>query len=163
MALDVPLSRTIRPSQRLGLYATPSLVGPEGATQTFKKGAPLIASGGYLVVAAADATSGIIGFAEEDAHNDAVAGTHSIGYTPALPHVVFEAVLEDQANFNHVSAVTNRFVKYALQTDPVSLAWFLDENDTGNGVGLVVDFVDAVGTTKATVLFIVDISSTIYG
>jgi hypothetical protein len=137
---------------------------PEKASQTFKKGAPLVDDGsGYLQVGAADLTTGLVGFALSDGHNSASNGLANVQYVLPLPQVIFRGELEDQANFNHVLAQTDLYGLFALQTDPASKAWFLDENDTANGICRVIDFLDAVGTTKAQVLFTVVIDATVYG
>jgi len=145
-----------------GLHHTPVRSGPEKASSTFKRGAPLINSSGYLAIGTADMTSGLVGFALEDAHNDGSDGAHDILYTPAFAHVAFEATLEDETNVDHVLVAANRFNKYSLQVDSGGI-WYLDENDTGNGMGTIFAFKDPIGTTRARVFFTVDISQTIYG
>lgn len=160
--MAVLLSQTIRPDRRYGLYATPMGSGPEGADQTFKKGAPLVFSSGLLVVAAADVVAGIVGFAEHDGHN-AAAGTTTVFYTPALPHVIFEGVLEDAGTPGHVLVAANIGGVFALQVDGTTGAWFLDENDTTLHSCRIINAVDPLGTVRGRVNFIVVADTTLYG
>jgi hypothetical protein len=155
---------SIRPYRPKGLTTIPSTDGPEAASQTFKKGAPLVDNGsGYLAEASADVTSGIVGFAAENGHNTANAGDKSVGYYPAEAHMSFVGMLEDETNFDHVLAHTDRYAAFALQKDTSSGAWFLDENDTSNVSTRVIRFVSPVGTTKGFVEFKVLLDTTIYG
>lgn len=162
MAVGTLLSNAfgIEPNQREGLHSTPMREAAEGATQTFKVGALLIASAGNLIVAAADAVTGIVGVAAEAGHN-AAAGVRTVKYYPALPHVVFEATLEDQLNENHALVAANRWAAFAIQLDTPG-NFYLDENDTTNVAARVVAFLDAVGTIRARVLFQFKQTTTIY-
>jgi len=163
MAVGTLLSNAfgIEPQQREGLYSTPMREATEGATQTFKKGALLINSGGHLIVAAADAVAGIVGVAAEAGHN-AAAGVKTVKYYPAHPHVVFEATFEDQLNENHILVAANRWGAFAIQVDTPG-NFYIDENDTTNQAARIVAFKDALGTTRARVLFQFLIDTTIYG
>lgn len=54
---------------------------PEGATQTFLAGSPVVLTSGYIVQCSTAGTTGpaeIFGIAVQDAHNDAVAGTSKV-------------------------------------------------------------------------------------
>ena len=66
-----------------GYGAHVSDVLKEGASQTFKKGAPLVASSGYLIEASADPTT-IFGVAEEDGEN-ASAGVKGVRFMRPTP------------------------------------------------------------------------------
>lgn len=164
MAVDIALIKTISPSRRQGLGSTPSYHGAEGASQTFKRGAPLVFnSAGYLVEASnpIDPAEQIVGFARSNGQNGS-AGANDIVYTPALPHVIFEGVLEDGTNFLHSLAQTNVGESFNIAKDTASGAWFLDENVPGDACALVIELVDAVATAPGRVRFIVLPSRTVY-
>lgn len=162
LAGNILIGNAIRPSRRLGLSSTPTLPGPEGASQTFKKGAPLIYTSGYLVEAAVDPVAGIVGFAEEDAHN-AAAGLYEIGVTPALPGVIFEGILTDESDAAYTLAQTALGLQYALQKDTTTLAWAIDSADTTLISVRIVELVDAIGTVNPRVRFTVLLDATIFG
>lgn len=163
MALSIPLIKTITPARRHGLISTPLFSQLEGASQTYKKGAPLVISSGYIVEASNPVALGeqIVGFAAEPGHN-ATAGAYSALYYPALANVVFEGVLEDGTNFDHVLVQTNFGKSYAIAKDTVSGAWYLNEDNITDIAAVVVGFIEDVGTTKARVLFTVPTSVTLY-
>lgn len=164
MALSVKLADTISPSRRAGLISTPLYHGAEAASQTFKKGAPLVLdANGRLAVSptSTPVTDVIIGFASEDGHNG-TAGQYTMGYVPALPHILFEGVLEDATNFDHALAQVNLGMIHAIYTDATTGAWFLDENDSANGLATIVELVSPIGTVRGRVRFIVSMNSTIY-
>lgn len=154
----------IRAGRRLGLNATPGMVGLEAATQTFVKGAVLIDNGsGYLAEGGANPT-GILGIADEDAHNDGAAGTSKIAFTPAIPNVLFEASL-DQASAlgTYVSLQTDLWAEYGI-TEDASGIWYVDVDKTGaTGRFRIVEFIDAVGSTFTRVLGFFVIDNTAFG
>src|ERR1043166_4989332 len=157
MALSVSLLKTISPSRRLGLNTTPLYSGPLGASQSFKKGAPLIYTSGYLVVAASapiDTDDNIVGFAAEDATSGS-AGVYTMHYVPAIPGVIFEGTLEDATNFDHALVATNLGLSYVIDTDTSSKAWFLDENTTTKGIAKIIELVDPIGTVRGKARFVV--------
>jgi len=156
MPVSVPIGSTI---QAEGTYppggSIPIGKGIEGASQAYKKGAPLINSSGKLVIASGaplDTADSIVGFALRDATG---VTDSEVLYVPALKGIiVFSAMLEDNVNFNHVLAQANQYTKYVILEDTTSKAWFLDENNTTNGIALVIGFQSDVGTTKGRVYFI---------
>lgn len=106
------------------------LSGPEAATQTFLKGAPLAWNGGYLEEAGADPAA-IVGIAAEDGHNSTNAGDDTITYVP-LAGNVFEANLA-QAAANTTSAATNLGTAYGIVKRTTGTAhWVVDSSDTTN-------------------------------
>lgn len=164
MALSIALIKTISPARRHGLISTPLFSQLEGASQTYKKGAPLVInSSGYIVEASNPVALGeqIVGFAAEPGHNT-TAGASTALYYPALPSVVFEGVLEDGTNFDHVLVQANFGKSYAIAKDTSSGAWYLNEDNITDVAAIVVGFVEDVGTTKARVLFTVPLSVTLY-
>lgn len=158
-------TKTISPSRRQGLYTTPLYNGPEGASQTFKKGAPLVFSSGYLVVAPSapiDTDDAIVGFAAQDGHNDSTDGTHQMPYYVAGgPHLIFEGVLIDKVAETHALVATNLGLAYAIDVDADGY-WYLDENNTTKPVARIVEIVDAIGTSNGRVRFVYDLAGTIY-
>jgi len=130
-----------------GSGVVPLRKGVEAASQSWKKGAVLIESSGSIAIAAADATSAILGVAAADASG--VTGREVLFY-PALPGMVFEATLEDQANEDHALVQGNLYANYAIQVDGNGI-FYVDENDTSNTSVHVVGHKDAIGTTRARV------------
>lgn len=138
------VARSIIPSKAVGSQSYESLTGIAGGTVF--EGSPLVYSSGKLVEAAADATTGIVGIA---AHAAVLNGT--LRYYPAMPHCIFEATLEDETNNNHALVQTNVGVAYAIQKDATNNRWFADENDTANGIFIIDEILDPIGTVKARV------------
>lgn len=134
---------------RLGALSVPVRTdGLEAAGQSWVAGAPLIASSGSLAEASDDPTSGIIGFACNDASGTTGA---AVSYIPALPDIEFEATLEDQSNGDHALVAGNKYTNFAIRQRTANGAWYLDENDTTNDGAVVVEFVEPVGTVQARV------------
>lgn len=160
---SIPLSKTIHASQRQGLMSTPIYNGPEGSSQTFKRGAPLVYSSGYLVVATTPIDTGdaIVGFALRDGANDTAHST--LPYVPALPHMVFEGVLSNASTGTHTSAQTDQGLTFAIDTDTSTKAWALDFSNTTNPSALVIALVDPIGTVDGRVRFVVVDDATAYG
>ena len=157
-------TKTIQAARRQGLYATPIYTGPEGGSQTYKRGAPLIYTSGYLVVAASapiDTGDSIVGFANEDGHNG-TAGVYTATYVVAGgPHMTFIGLLIDKVAETHTLVQTNLGLAYAIDVDS-SGYWYLDENNTTNPVARVVKLLDPVGTVNGRVEFVYDLGGTIY-
>lgn len=158
-------SKTIQPARRQGLNTTPIYHGPEGATQTFKRGAPLIYSSGYLVIGASaplDTDDSIVGFATHDGRNGATDGLYTATYVPAGgPHLVFIGLLIDKVAESHTLVATNLGLAYAIDVDS-SGYWYLDENNTTKPVARVIELIDPVGTVNGRVAFIYDLAGTVY-
>jgi len=138
----------IKPAKKLGLNTTPTVVGPEAASETFKKGAVLVPSAGYLSEAGADPTN-ILGVALEDGNNGA-AGANEIGYCPALPGQVFEGVIGAASAI----AQTDLFTKYGLAQDGGTGVWYIDTSETTTVSVVIIGFKDPVGTTNGKVYFV---------
>jgi hypothetical protein len=122
----------------------------EGATQTFKKGAPLVNSSGYLIAATSEAAVDIVGFAAEDAHNNTAAGDENCQYHPARPGDEWLACVST------TSTQAILFGTYGLKTDATyTNLW---EVDLGEGTGnqqsvTITELVDPVGTVNGLVKF----------
>lgn len=148
-------------SQREGLYSTPSRSGPEAATQTFLRGAVLVAASGNLSEGGAN-PSPIVGVAEEDGDNLGIA-LGNVRYNPAYQGIVFEGTLND-GNADYVSLVADLFVEFGITKDGTTNNWFVDKSKTGaNGRVRVIEFVDPVGTADARVRFIFTMDNSLTG
>lgn len=150
-------------SQREGLHSTPSRGDAnEAALQTFKKGAILINSAGYVAEAAANPALGtIIGVAEQDGQNNATAGVKTCRYVPALPHVVFEMSMDDGTG-TRVTVVTDRYEDWGITKDADG-KWYVDSaKAAANQRVRVVDFLDPIGTAAGRVLVQFLNTATIY-
>lgn len=152
----------LKPRRTSGQTSIPLWAGPESASHASAKGALLIFSSGYLDLASADVTSGIVGVAQTAGHNDGSAGTHQLEYVPALPGMRFEGTLEDETNNNHALVATNLGLKYAMQLDSTNDRWYVDENDTTNVSVLITKLIDDVTTVKGRVEFIFIQTKTIF-
>lgn len=153
--------RPIRATSAFGLTSKPSRVEGEGASETFKQGAPLVngasADEGYLIEASSDPSSGVvIGFADEDAENNAVAGAKKVRFTPALAGVIFEGTLMASADVSVALAATDKFKKYGLAKNTGTGFWVIDQSETSSTVVYIIGFRDDVGTSDARVYFVVE-------
>jgi len=122
-------------------------VGIEGASQSYKAGAPLIRSSGKLVTAGNAAVADIVGFAEKNATGVTDA---AVPFIPAVPGISFEATLENQSTGDYVLARADMFVDYGLRVTSGGL-WYLNKNDTSTVAAVIIDFVDPLGTIQGRV------------
>lgn len=163
MAVAIPVAKSIKAKSMVGLTSVPHQNGLEGSSQTFKRGAPLVGSSGYLVEGTGpiDTSDAVVGFACRDANNDT---NHAILlYWPALPMVVFEGLLSNSSTSSHVLAQADLLTAYALAKDATTLAWYVDFFNTTNPSAFVFDVIDPIGTTDGRVLFCVIDDATVYG
>ena len=79
---------------RLGLHHTPVFSAPEGAGQTFRKGAPLVISGATVVEATSPAIGASLGFGIAAQPASGITG-RSVEVVPMVDHLVYEGNLED--------------------------------------------------------------------
>ena len=146
------------------------LSGLEGATQTFKRGAPLTITAGLLVAAASPvAAATLAGFAEEDAHNDA-GGITRIQFAPAKPGMHIYANFLGAAGIDNVFAQADLGVAFDIELDADGhpdggeIYFVLDAAGTANAALMVADKSDVqpadtlgsraeVGDTNVRVLF----------
>lgn len=111
---------------------TPDVVSfAEGASQTFKKGWVVWLVAGYVVDPASDTPSLILGVAAEDAHNDAVAGTHQIGVYLALDTNVFSANVLQTGLADHVLVQGDIGTQMGIQRDTTNNRIFLNASVIG--------------------------------
>jgi len=135
-----------------GYGAHVSEVQKEGATQTFKKGAPLVVSSGYLIEASADPTE-IFGIAEEDGEN-ASAGVKSTRFMRPTPGNTFEGTFSNGGTAVAL-AQTDLGVDYGITKDDTTGFWYVDKAKTTTSARVtIVGFRDAVGATDARVFFV---------
>lgn len=124
---------------------------PEGATQSFKIGAPVILSSvsgqeTSVITAAADPETRILGLAAE-----AATGTTGsmISIWIADSDAEFMGVIEDGAALLR----TNVDTLYALVYDSTNTIWRVDTSDTSHDSVVVTSLIDDVGTVNGRVSF----------
>jgi hypothetical protein len=134
----------------LGLDRTPLEHGVEASSQSYLVGALLVNSSGKVAIGASDPSLGtILGVASVKA-----TGTTDTDapYTPALPHVVFEANFDDGSGTlalaqSHVNGL------YGLAKDNSTGHFYVDQSDTTNIRVMVRGLRDAIGTVNGRVYF----------
>ena len=149
MAATIYSDDWIRPATAIASHLMRS--GAEAASQSFKRGAPLVWSSGYLAEATSGAAVDIVGFAAEDAHNDSSAGTHDVAYYPTEQCPTFIGKLA--AASDHTLAQTDLGTAYGLAS--TSSKWYVDydESSSSHKSVTVVRLIDAVGTSNGRVEF----------
>lgn len=128
------------------IYERGTLEIPEKASQTFKKGAPLVLNGGY-VEEAGTAPATVKYIAARDGQNGGSDGTYNCIVYLVTDSDLWEASFED--SFAQADIGGN----YGLVKDATTGFWYVDDGDTGDQVS-VVQFVvtpqlGAIGDTKA--------------
>lgn len=123
---------------------------PLKATQTFKKGAPLVSNGGYFEEAGtAPATVSYV--AAEDATSGATDGLYSVIAWPVTVDDLWEGSFQD------AYAIADNLGNYGLVKDATTGFWYVDEDDTADQVvsygPQVTPQLGAVGDTKFRGLF----------
>jgi len=150
--MTVTADKWIRPASAKGSHILRQ--GAEGASQSFVRGAPLVRSGGYLVVATSGAALDMVGFTAEAAHNDSSAGTHNVLYWPIEENPVFQGQLAGASA--HTLAITDIGTAYGLAAS--SGKWYVDvdESSANQKSATVVDIVDPLGTSDGIVKFVLN-------
>lgn len=155
---------------REGSYSTPVLSYLEGASQTYKKGAPLINGAttevGYLIEAAIanPATyTGLVGVALANAENlahGAADPTTGDSYHLAYPpndDLIFIGQLDASATTlaagTHALAQTDLWAQYGITHDATSGFWYVNFSDTTDVRVVVVELIDPLGTIAGRVAF----------
>jgi len=150
--------RAIDHVQRVGLSHTPIWYGIETAAMSWKRGAILIAAAaGTISEAAEDAVADILGVALEDASG--VTGT-AVPYVPALPHLTFEATLEDPGA-THTLVQTDMFAALGFGKTAGGL-WYIDEAEITAQAARIIEFVSPLGTNQARVRFMFLVDATVF-
>jgi hypothetical protein len=151
--------QSIMVAKLFGLHASPSLQGIEAASQSWKKGAPLKASGGKLVIAAETDVTLILGIALGDASG---VTDKKANLTPALPHVVFQAELSDLTDGAYTLLQTDLYGDFGLNVAGDG-KWFVDADEAGAEQAVtIIGFKDPVGTNNAIVYFVFKNTTTIF-
>jgi hypothetical protein len=122
----------------------------EAASSTWKAGAPLIYSSGYVAILGSSGaeTTAIIGFAAQDATG--VTGA-AVPIYEANDYNLFEGSLINSSTA-YVSVVGNIGADYALVQSTND--WYIDISDTTTNTKVEpVKFIDAIGDTNARVVF----------
>ena len=140
----------------------------EASSVSFKVGAPLVFSSGYLTECTSPVTTAAhptVGLAMRAGNNDT--NHSSLKYIPAYQEIVFAGYLMASSGGNsvdtHTLAQTDIGSTMNLAKDGVSGLWFLDFSTTTNGGVIIIDNIDPIGTTKqALVLFKFPNASTSY-
>ncbi len=147
-----PAADFIRPAQAIGAHLVRQ--GAEGASQTFKRGAPLVYSSGYLIEATSGAALDIVGFALTEGHNT-TAGAYNVDYVPSELCRVWKGRLCSTSD--HALAQTDLGTAYGLAAE--SSRWYVDydEGTAGQKSVTVVELIDPVGTVNGWVKFVLNL------
>ncbi len=123
--------------------------GPEDASQTWEPGSVLIAdvATGEILEASTEPVDLILGIAMADASTTT---GNDVMYWKAVPGVRFFGSMGTGLTAGDLVAA-DLFAEYPLRLD--TNEWFIDTTDNTNPCVRIVELVDAVGTTNATVIF----------
>ena len=123
--------------------------GPEDAAQTWERGSVLIAdvATGEVLEAADEPTDLILGIAMADASTTV---STDVMYWKAVPGVRFIGSMGTSLTAGDLVAA-DLFAEYPLQLD--TNEWYVDTTDNTAPAVRIVEFVDPVGTTNATIIF----------
>ena len=151
MATAVVKPITVGPNRGTNAHASENLL--EGASQTFKKGSPIIFTSGYAVTGGSN-PGDIVGFAEEAGENNSTAGAKKVRVLLADGGQVFEGTFANNGDAVAL-AQTDLGLDYGLTAQAVTGLWYVDKNITAgaNARVTIVGFRDAVGTSNARVYF----------
>lgn len=122
--------------------------GPEGASETWVQGAPLIKDGsGNLNEAGTEPVDEILGIA--DAPAKGVTGEDRI-YIPASENTIFAGSIGTSITAGAIAAA-DLYEEYPLQL--LGTDWFIDKTDQTNPCVYIVELIDPVGTVNGRVAF----------
>lgn len=128
----------------LGLHSQPILPAQvEGASQTFKKGVPVVWSSGLVVEASANPTA-IVGISTMAGQNVTTSPTAYV--IPALKNLVFEITVDGALSGSNAPgtgslATANIGATYGISKDAASGQWYLDTSKSGaNQVATLLGF-----------------------
>jgi hypothetical protein len=162
MALTVKEAQSFRVARGFGSSSHASLTFREAATQTFKKGAPIVQSGapntgGNTVAEGGTDPTHILGIADEAGENNAVAGAKNVRVIPLCGDYMFEGVLGNGDLTDYTLAVTDILDCFGV-TKAADGGWFVDKQKAAifgaGGVRVrVVALKDAAGTVNGKVFF----------
>lgn len=151
--------KAMKVSRRLGLHSTPVNNFPESASQTFLKGAVLVASSSRVQEGGANPAA-ILGIANAAGKNLG-AGIGRSDVSMAIQSLVFEGTLNDGSD-DYTSLAADLLQEFGITKDGTTNHWFVDKSKTGaNGRVRVIRFVDPVGTVDARVDFVFSMDATL--
>jgi hypothetical protein len=111
---------------------------PEAATQTFKNGAPVVLTAGYLQECPANPPL-IVGVASRDGQNGATAGAKKQTVYLAHPDVVFRGNLDNGGTEDSgVGAATDLGKMYGITKHATNGKWYVDKNKAAAATRRVV-------------------------
>ena len=125
----------------------------EGASQTYKAGAPIILASGKVIEATSpvNATNKAVGLAVAKATGVTNAEALSLALDPA--YMLFEGTLSNATAGTHTLAQTDIGLIYPILKDSGTGNWYLDANATAAAGGFVVAAREPIGTVDARVIF----------
>ena len=133
---------------RAGLSSTPMWELEEKAAQTFKIGAILNNSSGFVAEAGALPTN-ILGVAVRAGQNGTSNGDKKTKFIPALQHIIFEGSIDDATNLGNGAFVdANMLGKYGLTKDANGI-WYIDKSEEGDARVVIVGISDPVSRAAA--------------
>lgn len=153
MALTVTGAQSFRVATNIGVKNAPTLSYPEAASQTFKKGAPIIFTSGGTTVeeGGADPTS-IIGIADHDGNNSTASA--DLTYTTPLTEITFDGILGNGDTTDYTLLAADVGDKYGI-TKAAGGGWFVDKQKTAvlSCRVVVLSLKDPAGTVNGRVRF----------
>ena len=143
----------------LGFDSVPTLGGKAGAS-TIAVGDFLSVSAGLLVPASQGDDAVLVGIAT----SASTASGTTVTYVPLLQGVIVEATLDGGTNANVALVDTGiRFESFGLGKDTGNAKFFIDKDNTTDTLFTVIDFVDAIGTTRGRVKAVVSAGTGAFG
>lgn len=139
-----------------GIVSMPEGHGPEGASQSYVKGAVVIETSGLVVEAGADPTN-VVGVAAHAARN--VTTNPKCFYDFPLESVEFIGSLDTSASEGTGTCVaTDRGAEYGITKTSLTGVntgkWYVDKNKTGGSARVrVTEIIDPVNTVHGRVAF----------
>jgi hypothetical protein len=128
----------MRPVRNLFGIGIPCLEVPESASCTFKKGAPVVVTSGYLGECGADPVL-ILGLARKNGQGGAAAGDKLQVVDIAMPGILFMGNLSNAAD-TAVGAATDRFTPYGILKETTYGTWFVDTGETSSDRVVIWEF-----------------------
>ena len=133
---------------RAGLGSTPLWEGDEAASATYVNGAVLVNSSGFIAESSADGDN-IVGVAVKAGGNGGSNGAKRARFVPALPHILFEANVDDSGDLGNGAYVdADMWKHYALAKDADG-KWYIDKADTTNVRVCIVGISDPAARAAA--------------
>ena len=133
---------------RAGLSSTPIWEGEEKASETFKLGALLINSSGFLTEASADPDN-LIGVAVRAGQNGTSNGDKRSRFVPCLPHIIFNMSIDDASDLGNGAYVdADMWKDYGVAKDSDG-KWYVDKSETTTKLVKIVGLSDPAARAAA--------------